>query len=91
MPQAMGMQMIMQLAMPIIESLISKITDMISNNQPQSDMEQSTKSTLEKEGYNDKDQQYDVLNQAADHAMGQGKMLEAAILSNMANLFGERA
>ena len=91
MPQAIGMQMIMQIAMPLIEALVSKITDMMSNNQSQPEMEQSTKSDLEKEGYKDKDQQYDLLNQAVDYAMSQGKMAEAGVLGNIANALGGRA
>jgi hypothetical protein len=41
--------------------------------------------------HGDRDQQYDILNQASDEAMNQGKMMESVVLGMAAKAIGGMA
>jgi hypothetical protein len=91
MPQAIVAAVVTQVVQAIVEKVIEKITEGLQNNQSQPEMEQSAKNTMEKDGYKDRDQQFDILNEASDAAMNQGKMMESAVLSTAAKTLGGMA
>ena len=91
MPQAIVAAVVTQVVQAIVEKVIEKISEALQNNQSQPEMEQTAKHTMEKDGYKDRDQQYDILHEASDLAMRQGKMMESAVLSTAASVLGGRA
>jgi methionine-rich copper-binding protein CopC len=91
MPQAIVAAVVMKVVEAIVEKVIEKISEGLQNNQSQPEMEQSAKKTMEDDGYKDRDQQYDILNDASDTAMRQGKMMESVVLSAAAKSLGGMA
>jgi hypothetical protein len=91
MPQAIVAAVVTQVVQAVVQKVIEAVTDALKNNQSQPEMEQTAKNTMENEGYKDRDQQYDILNEASDAAMNQGKMMESAVLSAAAKTLGGMA
>lgn len=91
MPQAIVAAVVMQVVQAIVEKVIEKISEGLQNNQSQPEMEQSAKKTMEDDGYHDRNQQFDILSEASDLAMRQGRMMESAVLHTAASVLGGRA
>jgi methionine-rich copper-binding protein CopC len=91
MPQAIVAAVVTQVVQAIVEKIIDKISEGLQNNQSQPEMEQTAKKTMEDDGYHDRDQQHDILKDASDTAMRQGKMMESVVLSAAANALGGMA
>jgi hypothetical protein len=91
MPQAIIGAVVMQVVKAVVEKVIDAVSEGLKNNQSQPEMEQSAKKTMENDGYNDRDQQFDILNEASDSAMNQGKMMESVVLSAAAKALGGMA
>jgi hypothetical protein len=91
MPQAIVASIVMKVVEAIVDKVIEKISEGLQNNQSQPEMEQSAKKTMEDGGYNDRDQQQGILNEASDTAMRQGKMMESIVLSAAAKALGGMA
>jgi hypothetical protein len=91
MPQAIVAAVVMQVVQAVVEKVIEAVSEGLKNNQSQPEMEQSAKKTMEDDGYHDRDQQSDILNEASDLAMSRGKMMESVVLSAAANVLGGRA
>lgn len=91
MPQAIIAAVVMQVVQAVVQKVIEAVSEGLKNNQSQPEMEQTAKKTMEDDGYNDPEQQHDILNQASEHAMNQGKMMESVVLSTAAKAFGGMA
>jgi hypothetical protein len=91
MPQAIIGAVVMQVVQAVVQKVIEAVTDALKQNQSQPEMEQTAKKTMEDDGYHDRDQQFDILNQASEHAMNQGKMMESVVLSAAAKALGGMA
>lgn len=91
MPQAIIGAVVMQVVKAVVEKVIDAVSEGLKNNQSQPEMEQSAKKTMENDGYNDRDQQFDILNEASDSAMNQSKMMESVVLSAAAKALGGMA
>jgi F420-dependent methylenetetrahydromethanopterin dehydrogenase len=91
MPQAIVAAVVMQVVQAVVQKVIEAVSEGLQNNQSQPEMEQTAKKTMENDGYNDRDQQYDILNQASDEAMNQGKMMESVVLGMAAKAIGGMA
>jgi hypothetical protein len=91
MPQAIVAAVVMQVVQAVVQKVIEAVSEGLQNNQSQPEMEQAAKKTMEDDGYNDRDQQYDILNEASDEAMNQGKMMESVVLSMAAKTLGGMA
>ncbi len=91
MPQAIIGAVVMQVVKAVVEKVIEAISQGLKNNQSQPEMEQTAKKTMEDDGYHDRDQQFDILNQASEHAMNQGKMMESVVLGAAAKALGGMA
>ncbi len=91
MPQAIIGAIVMQVVKAVVEKVVETISQGLKDNQSQPEMEKSAKKTMEDDGYHDRDQQFDILNQASDHAMNNGKMMESVVLSAAAKALGGMA
>jgi F420-dependent methylenetetrahydromethanopterin dehydrogenase len=91
MPQAIVAAVVMQVVQAVVQKVIEAVSEGLQNNQSQPEMEQTAKKTMEDDGYNDRDQQHGILNDASDTAMRQGKMMESVVLSAAAKALGGMA
>lgn len=88
MPQAIIAAVVTQVVQAVVQKVVEAVTDALKQNQSQPEMEQTAKKTMEDDGYHDRDQQFDILNEASQHAMSLGKMMESVVLDTAAKSLG---